>query len=325
MSLDYPSLRPQKLSYIAKSKIWGGAELIRRFGKKADGDNIGETWELSVRDDEMSIVENGEFASMTLREVINVLGNQVVSDKYCGDRFPLLIKFIDASDKLSVQVHPNDEYAERYENDLGKTEVWYIVSAEPDAKIVYGLAKGVSKEKFISAVEKGDIDSVMGYKPVKAGETYFIPSGMLHAIGKGIVIAEIQQNSDLTYRVYDYERRQSDGSLRELHVEKALDVTYPFSEAEIDAIRFEAKSDGEGDETIAHCRYFCVKHYAEKDEKKFRCESSSFHSLLCLGGEGSIETENGSYQIKAGDSFFIPAGLGDYSIVGDVELLLSSL
>ena len=235
-------LYPIKISYVAKSRIWGGDNLSKMFGKENEGENIGETWELTVRDDEMSVICDGSCAGMTLGEYIDE-NKSVLGSKYKGGRFPLLIKFIDAMDKLSVQVHPDDDYATLHENDPGKTEMWYIVDAKPGAKIVYGLAEGVSREEFAKAAREGKLDHVMGYKNVKAGETYFIPSGLLHAIGEGIIIAEIQQNSDITYRVYDYDRKDSSGKGRELHVDKSIDVVRPFSQEEIDSIRFEARDN----------------------------------------------------------------------------------
>lgn len=319
------SLYPMKLSHITKSTIWGGTGLISLFGKKCDKDTIGETWELTVRANEMSEVLNGEFSGMPLGSVIEKLGNEIVSDTYDGERFPLLIKLIDAADSLSVQVHPDDDYALAHENDPGKTEMWYILAAEPGAKLIYGLAHGIDKEGFAEAVRKGQIGSAMGEISVKAGEIYFIPSGMLHAIGKGIIIAEIQQNSDLTYRVYDFDRRQADGSLRELHIEKALDVTRPFTEDEINAIRYEAKDDEDGDETIVHCRYFKVRHYSQDSKKELCCNRKSFNALLCIGGDGSIETDTESYSIKSGDSYFVPAGMGEYRIAGKADILIASL
>ena len=315
---------PIKVSYVAKSRIWGGENLCRIFGKENGGENIGETWELTVRDDEMSSIMNGAHARMTLGEYIEG-DKSVLGSKYDGGRFPLLIKFIDAQDKLSVQVHPDDDYAAANEKDPGKTEMWYIVDAAEGAKLVYGLADGISRDDFAAAVASGNIDSAMGYTPVKKGEVYFIPSGMLHAIGEGIIIAEIQQNSDLTYRVYDYDRRDSEGKTRELHVEKSLAVVRPFTEDEVNAIRFEAKDESDDGETLAHCRYFRVKKLDIDGERSLFAADDSFASVLCLSGEGEIVYEGEKYPIKAGDSYFIPASMKDYKIVGSTEIIISTL
>lgn len=317
-------LYPIKISYVAKSRIWGGYNLTEMFGKDNGGENIGETWELTVRDDEMSHILNGKYQGMTLGEFIEK-DKSVLGTKYNGGRFPLLIKFIDSKDKLSVQVHPDDEYALANEKDPGKTEMWYIVDAKPGAKIVYGLADGISKDDFAKAVADGNIGDAMGYMAVKKGETYFIPSGLLHAIGEGIIIAEIQQNSDLTYRVYDYDRRDAAGKKRELHVEKSLDVVKPFSTAEIDAIRFEAKDEKDDADTLAHCRYFRVKHLDVGGEKVISVGADSFASVLCVSGKGSIACGGEKYDICGGDSFFIGAGSGDLLICGSLEIILSTL
>lgn len=315
-----------KISYVAKSRIWGGHELETRYGKKPDrdGGNIGETWELTVREDEMSVIISGECAGEALGDYIKS-NKSVLGTKYDGGRFPLLIKFIDACDKLSVQVHPDDEYARKNEKDPGKTEMWYIIDAKPGAKIVYGLADGIGKAEFAAAVKENRIDTAMGYREVHAGETYFIPSGLLHAIGEGIIIAEIQQNSDLTYRVYDYDRRDANGNLRELHIMKALDVVRPFTEDEINAIRYEAKDACDDENTLAHCRYFKVCKYSLHGEKKFCAGDDSFVSLLVLSGCGKISSHGTEYEINAGDSIFIPASLGDFYVTGDVEIITSSL
>lgn len=317
-------LYPIKISYVAKSRIWGGENLCRMFGKENGEENIGETWELTVRNDEMSRIIGGPLVGMSLGDYIES-DKSVLGTKYDGGRFPLLIKFIDARDKLSVQVHPDDDYAATVENDSGKTEMWYIVDAKEGAKIVYGLADGVSREAFAEAVATGNIDSAMGYTEVKKGETYFIPSGLLHAIGEGIIIAEIQQNSDLTYRVYDYDRRDSEGKTRELHVEKSLAVVKPFDEAEINSIRFEAKDSLDDADTLAHCRYFRVKKLNVSTEKTLFAGSDSFSSILCISGAGKIIYDGEEYDLASGDSYFIPAGLGEYTVKGNTEIIISSL
>ena len=318
---------PLQLSYTAKTAIWGGNRLIKEWGKKGVEGRIAETWELSVRPREMAVIQNGDAKGMQLAEYFSVVGSDCVSPDYrCEDRFPLLIKLIDAEDQLSVQVHPDDAYASHVEGDSGKTEMWYIVEADEDASIVYDLREGVDHAVFEQAVSDKKIDTVLRVCPVKAGETYFIPAGMVHAIGKGILIAEIQQNSDLTYRIYDYERRQKDGTLRELHTEKAMDVVRPFSEAEVDAIRFaRGKTDAS---MLANSPYFRVwKHERVASDAVWRgcVESDSFSALLCIGGGGDILFEGERYPIAKGDSYFLPAGMGDYAVDGELVWLISEL
>ncbi|MBQ8858867.1 MAG: class I mannose-6-phosphate isomerase [Clostridia bacterium] len=317
---------PMKLRPAMKYRIWGGEKLKNKYGKTADIDRLGETWELSVRDDGMSVVENGPYTGKTLKEVLAELGTDAVSPSYDGGVFPLLIKLIDATDRLSVQVHPDDRYAAEKENDVGKTEMWVVLEADEGAELVFDLRAGVTREDFAAAARAGDIEETLNACPVKAGDVFFIPSGMVHAIGAGIVIAEIQQNSDLTYRVYDYNRRQSDGSLRELHVEKALDVVRPFRTEEIDAIRYAAKTEKDGAENLAHCRYFCTDRLVLSHEP-LACvaDETTFHALLCTRGEGSILCAGTVTPIKQGETYFIPAKTGEYSLAGDAEILRAAL
>jgi mannose-6-phosphate isomerase len=316
-------LYPLKLSYITKSPLWGGKRLIDGWGMQADADTVGEAWMLTVRDKEMSVIQNGSCAGMTVREYIDTYGDKVIGSSFAGGDFPLLVKLIDACDKLSVQVHPNDDYASRVENDRGKTEMWYIVEADEGAEIIYGLKDGMTAEEFRAAVREGKLADTMCHCPVHAGETYFIPSGMLHAIGAGILIAEIQQNCDLTYRVYDYERRGADGSLRELHVDKALDVTVPFTEDEINAIRYEGGAEGQ--ETLAHCRYFKTDKLIIATSTELKVDETSFAFLLCLDGQGVIRVGDESYEIGRADGFYLPANLGDVSLEGQMTLLVARM
>lgn len=318
---------PLKLSYIPKTAIWGGTRLAREWGKQSADKAIAETWELSVRSREMAMIQNGDAKGLSLAEYFSVCGADCVSPEYrLEDRFPLLIKFIDAEDRLSVQVHPDDDYASRVEHDSGKTEMWYIVDADEGASIVYDLCDGVDRAAFSQAVRDKKTDTVLRFCPVTPGESYFIPAGMVHAIGKGILIAEIQQNSDLTYRIYDYERRQPDGTLRVLHTEKAMDVVRSFTKEEVDAIRF---SNGKTDETtLANSAYFRVHRYAvgSSDETWHGCVGAeSFAALLCIAGEGYILYEGEKYPMQKGDSYFLPAGMGDYAVSGELSWLTSEI
>ena len=315
---------PLKLSYITKSPLWGGRRLLDGFGMSAPADTVGEAWMLSVREKEMSVIQNGVASGKTMQQYIDDLGaRSVIGTAFTGGDFPLLIKLIDACDKLSVQVHPDDDYAARVENDRGKTEMWYIVEADEGAEIIYGLKDGISAEDFRTAVRKGRLADTMHHCPVKAGETYFIPSGMLHAIGAGILIAEIQQNCDLTYRVYDYERRGADGSLRELHVDKALDVTIPFTEEAVRAIRYEAGE--QNDETLAHCRYFKTRKLTVTEPTTLNVNDESFAYALCIGGQGTLTYQGEFYPLLTADGYFLPAGLGEVVLEGDMTVLMASI
>lgn len=316
-------LYPLKMSYATRDYLWGGRRLINEWGKQTDADKLAETWELTVRDDAMSYIVNGELSGVSMREYIERFGASVVSDTFDGGRFPLLIKLIDACDNLSVQVHPDDAYAAMKSGDIGKTEMWYIVDALPGACIAYGLADGVSEADFQSMIKNGEVEKALKFQPVKAGECYFIPAGMVHAIGKGILIAEIQQNCDITYRIYDYNRRQKDGSFRALHVEDAIAVVRKFTEDEIDALCHEARrSDGE----MVGCKYFNVEKLVLCDEEmELVATEKGFNSILCIGGKGKIIAGGIEYDIVKGDSYYIPAGLGKYTVSGSVELIRTQL
>ncbi|MBQ9113000.1 MAG: class I mannose-6-phosphate isomerase [Clostridia bacterium] len=318
---------PLKLTYTPKTALWGGKRLKTDFGKAADFDVISETWELTVRKDEMARIIGGEADGMTLAEYFETCGYDCVSPDFAkGQRFPLLVKFIDAMDSLSVQVHPDDAYAGRVENDSGKTEMWYIVDAAEGAELIYGLKDGVTSEDFANAAAEGRYNDVMARVPVHAGETYFIPAGMLHAIGAGILIAEIQQNSDLTYRVYDFDRVGVDGKPRELHVEKAVAVTRPYTEREINAIRFARGSKtNDGGELLANSDYFKVSKYVVSDSQRLCATDKSFLSLICTEGAGAIVFGGSEYPIKAGESYFIPAGMGELSVVGTLTVIASEI
>ena len=317
------TLYPLKLSPVAKSAIWGGERLRRHWGKHAEFPTIAETWELTVRQKENNIVQNGTYAGRTLAHVLADWGNAAIGADFSSDRFPLLVKFIDAADRLSVQVHPDDAFAATMENDLGKTEMWYIVEAEDDAAILLGLTPDATAADFAAATAQGDPERLLRRVPVKQGDCFFIPAGMPHAIGKGILVAEIQQNCDLTYRVFDYNRRDKDGNLRELHIEKALKVTRPFTADEIDAIRFAKGRDDAS--VLAACPYFTVRRVAINKVANGCVFADSFHHLLFLSGDGTLEANGHRVPYTKGDSIFLPAALGNYHVHGTGEVLISTL
>ena len=297
---------PLKLKYYAKTALWGGSTLKKEWNKPCEFDKLAETWELTVRDDAVNTILNGELVGQSLRDHVD------------AGKFPLLIKFIDAEDKLSVQVHPDDKFAAEVENDVGKTEMWYIADAKEDAEIIYGINDGVTEIRCDSAIE----DQAKRIK-VKKGDSFFIPSGMLHAIGKGCLIAEIQQNSDLTYRVYDYERRDANGNLRELHTEKALKVIKPFSDSKVYSIRYSEKDKIGVGECLASCKYFNVNRITLNGNTEKLSTNGVFHSLLCVEGDGEIIYNGQSYPFKKGDSYYLPKEIGEYKINGNTTVLIS--
>ncbi len=286
---------PLKLSAYKKGVVWGGTRLRDKYGKDFPANDLGETWELSVREKENSVIVNGKYKGMTLKEY---LGNE--------ENFPLLVKFLDANDSLSVQVHPE------------KTEMWFIAEADEDAKLVYGLNEKFDRSIIEKAISEGTLEKHLNYVNVKAGEVYFIPSGLTHAICKGIVIAEIQENSDITYRLYDYNRPQADGSLRELHVSESLDTMTDITEDYINSCRYSLGKKGENN--LANCEFFCVDKFDIKGIQGF--EKEGFHHILCLEGEGNISGE----PIAKGDSYYIPHEIKKYNITSEsgISVIISS-
>ena len=319
-------LYPLFLSGVTKSPIWGGTRLPREWNKCApDGGTVGESWELTVRKKEMSIVQNGILSGTSVGTLLQDFPNELMGKStVTNNEFPLLIKFIDAADRLSVQVHPDDAYAARIENDRGKTEMWYIVDAAENAEIICGLADGIDNAAFCAALQKGELMSALKTQKVRAGETYFIPAGLPHAIGKDVLIAEIQQNCDLTYRVYDYERRDANGSLRELHINKACDVIRPFSDNEIDTMRYSRGLPASRDAVLADCEYFRVEKLDLHENTHTLQKNSYLRHLLCVDGEGTIECDTQSYPFHRGDSILLPASLETVTLIGTATILIST-
>ncbi|KOA20584.1 mannose-6-phosphate isomerase ManA [Clostridium homopropionicum DSM 5847] len=318
-------LYPLKFKPIFKDYIWGGRNL-EKLNKELPQGNVAESWEISCHKDGMSIVQNGHLAGKSLEEIISIyaeklLGTSIV-EKF-KDKFPLIIKFIDANKDLSVQVHPNDEYARIYENGQnGKNEMWYTIDCKPGARIVYGLKEDVTKERFLSSINENKIKDCLNYIEVLPGDFVYIPSGTIHAIGEGIVIAEIQQSSNLTYRVYDYDRVDKNGNKRELHVDKALEVI------DFNTIKTDKQKDNKinigGNSTMqckikSHC--FNVDLYDIKEEIDEVSDKNRFFTYLVVEGKGKIKYGDETMDIDVGDSILIPAELGKYTIEGQGKML----
>lgn len=297
---------PLKLKCIVKETIWGGCRIAEHYKKHFVG-SIGETWELTVREHEQNVILNGPCAGMSLNDYLKIyLGYDI-------GRFPVLIKFIDAHDDLSIQVHP---YGQN-----GKTEMWYIIDAKPDSYIIYGATPDVDAEKLRQAVMDGNTAGVLNKVKVKAGDTYFIPGGLIHAIGKGILLAEIQQNSDTTYRLYDYDRTDSMGNKRQLHIDKAISVFRNIPCEEISAMANSDVNNG----VLANCEYFKVSKHVINGNENITIGQNDFLSILCISGNGKIIGEHGSTEFCGGDSFFIPVRSEDLSICGTAEVLITEI
>ena len=294
-----------KLTPAFKDYLWGGTRLRDDFQKDCDFDKIAESWELSCHKDGPSTIANGEFKGLTLSEYIDKAGKSVLgTDCEKFENFPILIKLIDAKDNLSVQVHPDNEYAQRVEGEYGKTEMWYIVDCDEGATLLYGFKDTITKDEFAQRIADNTLLEVTNAVPVKKGDVFFIQAGTLHAIGKGILIAEIQQNSNTTYRIYDYGRVGKDGKPRELHVEKAKDVTdlcpakaYPETPVE--------QKDGYTSKLLSSCDYFTTYAVDVDSKAVLEADEKSFLSLLILDGECEI-TADDTVKAKKGDSIFCP-------------------
>ena len=317
---------PIKLKPAFKDYLWGGTRLRDDFGKDCDFDKIAESWELSCHKDGNSVVADGEFAGLTLAQYIEKEGKSVLGtncEKF--ENFPILIKLIDAKDNLSVQVHPNNEYAQRVEGEYGKTEMWYVVDCDEGASLLYGFKHNITKEEFRERIENNTLLEVTNSVPVKKGDVFFIEAGTLHAIGKGILIAEIQQNSNTTYRIYDYGRVGADGKPRQLHIDKAVDVTnlcpakpYPQSEP--------VDMGGWTKKRLAKCEYFTVDVINVDTSAALEADKSSFVNILVLDGGCVLSSDgNDAVELKKGDSVFIPAGLGKFELTGKCTAVMTHI
>jgi len=302
-----------KLKPACKDYLWGGSKLREEYNISSDLDPLAEAWVLSCHPDGPSVVENGPDAGLTLPEYIEKHGRGVLG-KNCArfEDFPILTKFIDAKGDLSIQVHPDNAYALEHEGQYGKTEMWYVLEAEPDAFLYYGFKHPITKEEYKQRIENNTLTEALNAAPVKKGDVFFIPAGTLHAICEGIVIAEIQQNSNVTYRVYDYGRVGADGKPRQLHVAQALEVT------ECAPPR---PQDFGGH--LAACEYFTAD--AVQGSAGGVCSENSFASLLITDGAGSLACGGEALAVRKGDSLFLPAGSGDWKLTGSASALVCSV
>ena len=315
-------MKPFLLKAPCKDYLWGGNRL-REFGKVSDADRIAESWELSCHPDGESVIASGAFAGMTLGAFLAEHPEAMGTNCQRFERFPVLIKLIDAQENLSVQVHPDDAYALSHEGELGKTELWYIIDAAPGAEILYGVNASMTREAFRERIENGTITEYLRHVPVKPGEVYFIPAGTLHAIGAGCLVAEVQENSNTTYRVYDY------GRGRELHIEKALDVT-ALRPVEAVPLSSPSRINGWRAQHFPDCDYFYVTLWepetAEPAAWRFGDDPASFLHILVLDGSGTMQTADGeSLLLSKGASLFIPAGAQRGEITGNLRFIVSEI
>lgn len=310
------NLYPLKFRAQYLDKIWGGHKIKTHLGKDfGDLPNCGESWEISGVQDRVSVVDNGFLAGNTLEELIEIYMGELVGDRVYekfGVEFPLLVKFIDANDDLSIQVHPDDKLSKKRHQAFGKTEMWYVLQADPGAKLNLGFKKALTKEQYLAKFEAGQLMDILNFEEVKAGDILFMPAGRVHAIGRGILVAEIQQTSDVTYRIYDFDRKDSDGNTRELHTELALDAidfTVP------DSYKTEYKAKKNEPVEVVKCDYFTTN-VLELD-KKLECDIhklDSFVIYICLEGACELDYSDGIVALEKGETILVPAVLEQFFI-----------
>jgi mannose-6-phosphate isomerase len=313
-------LYPLQFQPIFKERIWGGTKLKTILNKSITSDITGESWEISSVDNDLSIVENGFLKGKTIVEVIDQFPQKLLGDKVYqqfGKKFPLLFKYLDAKEDLSIQVHPNDALALQRHNSFGKTEMWYVVQADKKAKLVVGFKNKSTKEEYLQRLTDNSLLEILDLKEVKKGDALLLNTGTVHAIGAGSLIAEIQQTSDITYRIYDFDRVDTNGNKRELHTEEALDaINFDLVDSQKDYTKAINTSN-----TMVDCEYFTTNYIPLQGNHSVHRDGASFVVYMCVEGEFSIQTEEGSYEYKLGATVLIPADLKEYTLKGNASLL----
>jgi mannose-6-phosphate isomerase len=307
---------PLRFKPIAREMIWGGDNLRKNFNKNFPGNSrIGESWEISAYPGFISVVDNGFLKGNNIEELIGIYMGDLVGEKVFdrfGLEFPLLIKLIDAREVLSVQVHPDDEVAAKHHNARGKTEMWYILDAEPGAELISGFNQNVTPEIFLDKVKSGGLLEILNVEKVSPGDIYFMPAGRVHAIGKGIILAEIQQTSDSTFRIFDWGRRDAEGNYRQLHLEDAMQaIDFNF----YNKYKTEINPRLNSPVLIADCQYFTTHLLNFKGIlKRDYSLVDSFVIYICTNGEFMLEWDDGKMAVKKGDSLLIPASIEEVSL-----------
>lgn len=311
MSITYPL----KFKTIYKDKIWGGEKIKSYLGKDFSPlPNCGETWEISGVKSDVSVVENGEFAGQTLASLLEKHKDELVGKSVYsrfGNEFPLLVKFIDANDDLSIQVHPDDSLAKKRHNSFGKTEMWYVIQADEGAKLIAGFNQSVDETIYLEKLNSGELNDILNEEEVNAGDVFFLPAGRVHTIGKGLLIAEIQQTSDITYRIYDFDRVDDKGNKRELHTQEALAAldynVYPEYKSVYD------KKTNEVIEVVT-CPYFTtnILEFTQPVTRDYSFDSFVIH--VCVQGSYTLKFETETLEVKMGDCILIPAGVNSVSL-----------
>ena len=309
-----------KFEPILKDKIWGGEKLKTILEKKSERNDIGESWEISDVENDTSIVSNGPLKGIDLKQLISMFKGDLVGGeiyRHFGEKFPLLIKFIDAKEALSIQLHPHDDLAKERHNSFGKTEMWYVMQADEKANLIVGFQKDVTKEEYIQHLENKTLTEILNIDEVDAGDVYFIPTGRVHAIGAGVLLAEIQQTSDITYRVYDWDRQDSEGNFRDLHTEEALDaIDYSSKPSyKTDYIKTQNQSS-----EIVSCPYFTTHVLPIKGEFLINhSDKDSFVIYMCVKGSVIFFDAHQQEELKMGETLLVPATLKEFRIQSDKD------
>jgi len=316
-------LYPLKFSPILKDKIWGGTKLKTLFNKPAETLKLGESWELSGYEGDESEVTNGYLAGNNLRELIEIYMGELIGDTVFdeyGLSFPLLFKLIDANENLSIQVHPGDEVAAERHNSYGKTEMWYVVDADKGSELIIGFNEDCSRETYLDAMAQDKVEDLLQKVPVSKGDVFFIPAGRVHAIGKGVVVAEIQQSSDITYRIYDYKRKDDNGNERELHTEQALDVIDFTASKQPKTIYSPVLNETT---PLVKCNYFTTNmvHFNKRLERNY-ATLDSFVAYMCMEGNFTIDFEGDKTTVSKGDTVLIPASIDELILMPDSDVTL---
>jgi mannose-6-phosphate isomerase len=315
-------LYPFKFQPILKEKIWGGTKLKTLLNKNSKSLNVGESWEISDVDGDTSIISNGELKGMSLKQLLSTFQEDLIGKKnfmVFGDKFPLLIKFIDAKEDLSIQLHPNNELAAKRHNSFGKTEMWYVMQADDEANLIVGFNQKMTPEVYLKHLENKTLTTILNYEHVKEGDTFFIEVGRVHAIGAGVMLAEIQQTSDITYRVYDWDRKDNQGKERELHNDLAIDaIDFDM----VDDFKVSYSNRKNEPNKMVSCPYFTTNfiHLTKSVQKENN--QDSFIIYMCVDGEAEIRTEDFSESLKKGETILVPAGIKHFEMNSNNAKLL---
>lgn len=313
-------LYPLQFQPILKDRIWGGTKLKTYLNKPITSEITGESWEISTVENDVSVIANGFHEGKSLNELINEFPEAVLGTKVYeqfGKQFPLLFKYLDAREDLSIQVHPHDELAKERHSSFGKTEMWYVMQADDDARLIVGFKEKSSPEEYLKSLEDKTIIDILDTKNVKKGDVFFLETGTVHAIGAGTVIAEIQQTSDITYRIYDFDRVDASGNTRELHVDLALDaINYEVVNAEKNYLKVENESN-----EIVNCKYFTTNFIPLDGNLAVAKNNESFTVYMCVEGFFDLNYKGELFHYNTGDTLLIPAEMTEFEILGKASIL----